>query len=152
MSDAQVPPTPPSLPQQQESNDSSSSSNPAHRFLGLGGLWKAVANFGIAGTTTALLAYLVIWGVPSVQKGFHDELRLERDLYRQSLDGQWEHDTAENQKLADAVGRNQQAVMELQRVIAMLISLKTGAHLPDYYDPNFVGPPAPPQIEESLDP
>ena len=62
-----------------------SGSNPADKFIGLTGRWKALANFGIVGVVAALMTYLVTVELPSVQERFHSTLRQEREAARQEL-------------------------------------------------------------------
>ena len=112
------------------------------RFLGLDGLWRQWANFGIVGVIAGLMSYVVMFTIPDLQRSHlqtiervsteaRSELQAERAAGRSDAEKSREHGNKSADKLAESldglrevmsdhkamVKINQEAGLEAQKVM-----------------------------------
>jgi low affinity Fe/Cu permease len=88
------------------------------KFLGLEGAWKTAANLGIAAVMTFLFSFLVMHQIPSIQEKFHEELRAERQVFRDELRSLRESDARTGEKIAIAIEGAKEISANTQKMFA----------------------------------
>ena len=112
------------------------------RFLGLDGIWKQWANFGIAGVIAGLMSYVVMFTIPDLQRSHLEtinniskeartEIQTERAAARSDMDKSRQHGDLSATKIAESLDSlrevmsehkamvkiNQEAGLEAQKVM-----------------------------------
>jgi chromosome segregation ATPase len=78
------------------------------------GAYFLLANAGASGVVALLLIWTFTTSMPAMQQGFHDELKAEREMFREELKALRSHDTRENNRLADGIREVREAIERYQ--------------------------------------
>ena len=80
----------------------------------LRGGYFLLANAGASGVVAMLLIWAFTNAIPTMQQGFHDEMKAEREMFREELRALRSHDTRENNRLADGIREVREAIERYQ--------------------------------------